>query len=109
MAEHFLSVSRFSPLSSQSVQPDTRGEIAQLLYNSLELDFEIYCQEIFLEMCNSGSYGGILNAMDSELYHYSLCTIIKSLDYGAKKEIAKIIYSKCSYFDSIDTFNKYSV
>ena len=85
----------------------TRGEIAQLLYNSLELDYESYCQEKFLEMCNSGTYDGVLDAMDSESYHYSLCTIIKSLDYDAKKEIAKIIYSKCDYFDSIDTFNKY--
>ena len=83
----------------------TRGEIAQLLYNSLELDYEIYCQEKFLEMCNSGTYDSVLDAMDSELYHYSLCPIIKSLDYDAKKEIAKIIYSKCTYFDSIDTFN----
>lgn len=58
-------------------------------------------------MCNSGSYDGILDAMDSDLYHYSLCTIIKSLDFDAKAEIAEIIYSKCSYFDSIDTFNKY--
>lgn len=85
----------------------TRGEVAQLLYNSLELDYETYCQEKFLEMCNSGSYDGILDAMDSELYHYSLCTIIKSLDYDAKAEIAKMIYSKCTYFDSIKTFNEY--
>ena len=85
----------------------TRGEVAQLLYNSLELDYEIYCQEKFLEMCNSGTYDGILDAMDSELCHYSLCTIIKSLDYDAKAEIARIIYSKCAYFDSMDTFNKY--
>ena len=50
---------------------------------------------------------GILDAMDSELCHYSLCTIIKSLDYDSKAEIARIIYSKCAYFDSMDTFNKY--
>ena len=30
----------------------TRGEVAQLLYNSLELDYETYCQEKFLKMCN---------------------------------------------------------
>lgn len=85
----------------------TRGEVAQLLYNSLELDYETYCQEKFIEMCNSGTYDGILDAMNSELYHYSLFAVIKSLTDDERKEIAKKIYSYCSYFDNVKIFNEY--
>ena len=58
-------------------------------------------------MCNSGTYDGILDAMNSELYHYSLFSVIKSLTDDERKEIAKKIYSYCSYFDNVKIFNEY--
>lgn len=61
-------------------------------------------EQEFLMLCNSGGWGGIYEALTSDIYAYAGYDKIKSSTKIA--ELAKEMYTLCPAYSTIDEFNK---
>ena len=68
----------------------------------------VYADETeFLYICNSGEkYGGIVKAMQTDLYQYYSYSKLSVMTEEELSKIAQVMYNYCDYYSSVEEFDK---